>query len=276
VLPDGIAHEDLTALLPALGLGAAAVLRHSGLAFDEGPRLRTLAPIREHVAITHPPRPADRSLAIHHYAELAATTGYQVGYAQGAEAAVRVQSDVANITAALEWCAADGNLGQLADGISGMAEFWRFTGIIQPRLIDTARQAMASGGSPSQQAKTWEALGYLTLDRSDHDGALDYYKRAMPLYQQVGSVLGEANCIQGLGDIARACSDHDTARSHYEKALLLFQRIKEPYSVGNTLLRLARIAPDTDDRDRCWKAAREAWASIGRDDLIASYRGEFE
>jgi tetratricopeptide (TPR) repeat protein len=113
-------------------------------------------------------------------------------------------------------------------------------------------------------------------ERSDHDTGRDHYERAMPLYQQVGSVLGEANCIQGLGDIARACSDHDTARSHYEKALLLFQRIKEPYSVGNTLLRLARIAPDTDDRDRCWKAAREAWASIGRDDLIASYRGEFE
>ena len=29
-------------------------------------------------------------------------------------------------------------------------------------------------------------------------------EQALPLYQQAGDVLGEANCIQGLGDIALA------------------------------------------------------------------------
>ena len=53
VLPDGVAREDLAALLPQDGLAAAAVLRQLGLAFGEGDRLRTLAPVREHVAATH-------------------------------------------------------------------------------------------------------------------------------------------------------------------------------------------------------------------------------
>lgn len=42
-------------------------------------------------------------------------------------------------------------------------------------------------------------------------------RRATPtsrpsLYEQVGDVLGQANCIQRLGDIALARSDHDAAR----------------------------------------------------------------
>ena len=83
VLPDGVARQDLAELLPGSGLAAAAVLRQLGLAFSEGDRLRTLAPIREHIAAAHPPQQADLDQAVGHYAELAATTGDQVGRSDG-------------------------------------------------------------------------------------------------------------------------------------------------------------------------------------------------
>ncbi len=57
-LPDGISHDDLETLLPDAGLPGAAVLRQLGLAFDEAARLRTLAPVREHIATAHPPWPS--------------------------------------------------------------------------------------------------------------------------------------------------------------------------------------------------------------------------
>jgi tetratricopeptide (TPR) repeat protein len=316
VLPDGVAREDLTALLPDDGLAGAAVLRQLGLAFGEGDRLRTLAPVREHFAAAHPPVPADLDLAVSHYAQLAAVTGRQVGRSDGARAAARLQADTGNIAAMLERAAADRRTEELANALYGLAEYWRHTGLTQPALIKIAEDAIQAHGSTFQQAQTWRALGDLAyyrsdydgaraqferalplyqrigdvlgeancirslgniaMDRSDHDGARAQYERALPLYQQVGDVLGEANCIHGLGEVALARSDHDGARAQYERALQMYQAIPDPYSVGWTLVLLARIDSADSERARHWRAAREAWTSIGRDDLIESVKAEFE
>ena len=106
------------------------------------------------------------------------------------------------------------------------------------------------------------------MRRSDHDGARERYEAALPLYRRVGDVLGEANCIQGLGDIALARSDHDGARELFNEALGLYARIPEPYSIGWAHKRLADVARDEDERARHLAAAREAWLSIGREDLV--------
>jgi hypothetical protein len=56
----------------------------------------------------------------------------------------------------------------------------------------------------------------------------------------------------------------------------LTQRENPPYCIGWTLVRLARLDATASERARHWRAAREAWASIGRDDLIESIKAEFE
>jgi tetratricopeptide (TPR) repeat protein len=276
VLPDGIARDDLTELLPSEGLAAAAVLRQLGLAFGEADRLRTLAPVREHVAATHPPEPADLDRAVSHYAQLAATTGNQVGTSEGARAAVRLQAETGNIAAMLARAATGGRTDELADAMDGLAEYWRFTGFPLPGLVKITEQAIGAHGITFQQAKTSVIHGDLLFQRSDHDGARAQFEQALRLFQRLGSVLGEANCIKGLGDIALDCSDHDGARAHYEQALPLYQSIPEQYSSGWTLVRLARLDSADSERSRHWRAAREAWASIGREDLIEGIQAEFE
>ncbi len=250
VLPDGVAREDLAALLPGAVLAAAAVLRQLGLAFGEGDRLRTLAPVREHVAAAHPPGPADLDQAIGHYAQLAATTGGQVGGGDGARAAARLQADTGNITAMLERAAADGRIDELADGVYGLVRYWWLTGFTQPALIKVAGQAIEAHGTTFQQAQTWQALGDLAYYTSDHDGARAQYERALPLYQQAGSVLGEASCIKGLGDIALDRSDLDGARAEYERALPLYQQAGGVLGEANCISRLGDIALRRSDLDR--------------------------
>jgi tetratricopeptide (TPR) repeat protein len=396
VLPDGIARDDLTGLLEVDGLPAAAVLRQLGLAFGEGSRLRTLAPVREHIATTHPPEPGDLGQAVSRYSQLADRIGGQVGHREGGQAVTRLQAETGNITAMLKQAAADGRTGELADALRGMIRYWRYTGFAQPAAVSIVVQAIQARGTPTQQARVWEALGDLALTRSDYDGAQGRYEQALALCQKAGNLLGEASCIKGLGDIARDRSDHDSAQPCYEQALALFQQgrsvsgeascikglgdialarsdhnsaqaryeqalalfeqagslrgeancikglgdiardrsdhnsaqaryeqalalfeqagavrgqancnlslgdialeradhdgartrygqalvlyqaIDAPYSIGWALVRLARLDSADSERARHWTAARQAWATIGREDLVESVKAEFE
>jgi tetratricopeptide (TPR) repeat protein len=249
VLPDGVAREDLAELLPGGGLAAAGVLRQVGLAFSEGGRLRTLAPVREHIAAAHPPEPADLDRAVGHYAKLAATAGGQVGRSAGAQAATRLQAETGNIAAMLEQAAAQGRIGELADAMQGMVEYWRYTGFTQPVLITLAEQAIAAHGTIIQQANTWKAFGNLAYDRSDYDGARARYEQALPLYRQVGAMLGEANCIRTLGNIALARSDYDGARARFEQALPLYRQVGNVLGEANCIRSLGDIARARSDYD---------------------------
>ena len=135
----------------------------------------------------------------------------------------------------LERAAADGRIDELANGIYGLIQYWRFTGFTQPALVKLAESAIEAHGTTVQQAKIWKALGDLAYYKSDSDGARALYERALALYQQVG----------------------------------------DRYSIGWTLVCLARLESAHSDRTRQWGAVRKAWASIGRGDLIESVEAEF-
>ena len=64
------------------------------------------------------------------------------------------------------------------------------------------------------------------------------------------------------------------ARERWREALALYARIPEPYSIGSTHLRLARRAATPEEAAEHREAARKAWESIGRPDLIDKYLGK--
>jgi tetratricopeptide (TPR) repeat protein len=125
------------------------------------------------------------------------------------------------------------------------------------------------------QANCVVSLGDIALERSDHDQARVRYQEALPLYVQVGDVLGQANCINSLGNIALEHDDSANATGSWLNALGLFSQLPEPYSIGIICRRLARVTVG-DERQSHLDAARSAWASIQRPDLIQQLDNEFE
>jgi tetratricopeptide (TPR) repeat protein len=125
------------------------------------------------------------------------------------------------------------------------------------------------------KANCIKSLGGIALDYSRYEEARQSFEQALLLYRGIGEILGEANCTFSLGEVALASSRYEEARQSFEQALFLYRRIPELYSIGWTYQKLAKIALSSEERRLYVAAAREAWLSINRPDLVAALQAEF-
>ena len=248
-LPDGIAHDDLDALLHGEGPTAAAVARRRALAFDETGRLRTHPPLRHHLDTQHPPDSNDLDRAWQHYIDLTVRHGSTVGNPGGQQAATRLLADSANIAAAFAAILTSNDPSRALNALGPLANFARHSGIDATATLEHAITAADTHGDTSTQAQAREEFADVALRRSDHDGARARYDEALALYRQVGDVLGEANCIMSLGDIALERSDHDGARARYDKAFPLYRQVGDVLGEANCIKSLGDIALRRSDHD---------------------------
>ena len=237
LLPDGVAHEDLDALLPGDAGEAAAVLRKVGLAFDQGTRLRVLAPIREYVRRNHAPEAEDLDRAIDLYVELA-HQGDLLGRPGGAEASSRLVQELGNLDAMISKGLERTDPEPAILAARDLDHFTLFSGWGSRDLLERAMIVARSSGRQQLEAECAESLGDGALYRSEHDAAHARFEEALALYRNVSSSLGEANCIRSLGDIALRRFDHDDARQRYEEALPLFRRIGDVLGEANCITSL--------------------------------------
>lgn len=133
-------------------------------------------------------------------------------------------------------------------------------------------------GGVQGSAATRFDLARLALMHTNWEEAAAGFSGALAIMQQVGDVGGQANCYIGLGDVALQNGTLDTARASFEVALQLFQRVSDQEAIGDAhcrLARLGRVAGDPAEEERHLRAARAAWTSLGRTDLLAEIEREF-
>ena len=160
-----------------------------------------------------------------HYIGLARTLGPRAGAEGGAEAIRRLAADLASIEAMIRFGLVASDPSMAIEAAIKLSDFWMFSGFGTSSLLEEAGELARNREDFQALANCIQRLGGIALARSDHDGARARYEEALPLYRQVGAVLGEANCIRSLGDIALRRSDHDAARARYEEALPLYRQV---------------------------------------------------
>lgn len=313
--PEGIARADLPEFLAGEGDEAAAVLRGVGLAFESEDRLRVLAPLRDYAQQHCQPAEEDLHAAVSRYAGLAEQLGLRIGAEGGAEAIQTLTEELGNIERAIRIALERTDPRSGIRAALGWGEFARFSGLSGGIVVAQAESAARTAGLDREKALCIEKLGDIALDRSNHEQAREHYEAALPLYERVGALLGQANCIWSLGYIAWGRSDHEQARERYKAALPLYERvgvllgqancikslgelelaldhpsqarqhflqalklyarISEPMSIGSTHYHLARIAETDRDRQHHVQSAREAWTRLNLPHLIAKLDEEF-
>ena len=261
VLPDGVAHEDLDELLPGTGRAAASTLRKVGLAFDEGDRLRTLPPIRDHVGAEHPPRPEDLDRAVAHYVALARALGGVPGDVGGAEAARRLVAENGNVDAmVLEGLrsASDSPLRDAVEAAIALANFARHTGVGSTSLQETAYQSAVQLGDATLQADVLRALGHVAVARSRYDKAVRYYEQARALFGQAGRANGEATCVFALGEVAQCRGQLVVAQTYFLEALPIFIDAGDAVGQANCVTALGTVALRHGELDQARTWLQEA------------------
>ncbi len=252
LLPDGWPRGRSAMYLP--GDLAAGVIELGGQALlhDDELRQRCLAPIRQHVLTHHAPQPALLGRLVTIIRTLAERCR-QIGGPDGADAVIEVVPEFTNIVEVIR--AGLAHEPDLAEAVPDLLEFQRFTGLGDDQL---GRDALASAPSPSSRADNALGLALLYTGRSDNDRARELFGQALPLYQRVGDVLGEANCLRNLGEVEFLESNNDRARELFGQALPLYQQIRDRYSQAVAHAWLARTTSGERRSKHCTQLNRLA------------------
>lgn len=247
-LPEGVARQDFEALLPGGGHAAASVLRKVGLAFDQGTRIRVLAPVREHLRRNHPPLPEDLDRGIEHYLALA-RLGERIGAEAGAEAAQRLRPEAGNLEAMiLAGLERPDPVPAIRSALS-YAGLVRFTGLGRPTVLMDARDAARAAGESELQAACLSKLGDIALYRSRYEAAQRHFLDALPLYRLSDESRGEARCLVNLAYTHLFRSSFDEALCLFSKALPLFRFEGDVLGEAESLLGLGSTALYQSDFD---------------------------
>ena len=88
-------------------------------------------------------------------------------------------------------------------------------------------------------AVCYHQLGVLAQQRGDDGAALDWYRKALAINEQLGNRASMASTISQLGTMALARGDHDAALDWYKKSLAIRGATRQSRRHGQ-LLRPAR------------------------------------
>jgi len=133
----------------------------------------------------------------------------------------RLESDHANLHAALTWARDEGRADVALDMVESLTEYWVWRGYLDEALF-WAKEIVAMGDRHDDAERHVSMLlrtSYLCLLHGDYDAPAALLDESLAIARRIGSVRAEARTWSHRGIVAVYRGDYPTARSQYERAL---------------------------------------------------------
>jgi DNA-binding SARP family transcriptional activator/DNA-binding XRE family transcriptional regulator len=110
-------------------------------------------------------------------------------------------------------------------------------------FCETALRINQEHDDPDGEANVSDSLGYIAHHTGRYAEALDYYGRALAMFQALGNAYQAADAHLAVGDIHAALGDDARARSAWELAFEHYQAQQRPDEARNVRERLTTACP---------------------------------
>jgi predicted ATPase len=196
-----------------------------------------------------------------HFLELAATAETELAGPAQRESLERLEQELDNLRAALDWCFAAGRVEEALQAISSLERFWRAHG-----HVSEARRWLSLGlGLASEIAgevradALWTAARQATA-QSDWSAAVPLLEDALELFREQGRNREVVFALSELGFMALRQDEPERATVLCEEALAIARSLGDKRASSGVLNILANVASATGDYERGIALSEEALA----------------
>jgi predicted ATPase/class 3 adenylate cyclase len=245
-------RADEVTLLGQLGtLADASLIEPAGPVVGEQ-RFRMLESLRE-FAIEQLSRHGEEDVCRDRHADfvhaLAADAAPYLTGSQQISYLDKLEADRDNISSALRWLAAR---GQIERGLRTAALMWRFwhlrAHLDEGRaLLEAVVTGSAAAVDAAVRADGITALASIAYWQLDYPYAQQRYEEALAAYTQAGAKTGIALSHYNLGFTAVIAGDNASARWYFEQALAEYDDLADQLGRGNALSGMALLDQATGD-----------------------------
>ena len=155
----------------------------------------------------------------------------------------RIESEIDNLRAALEWCREDPEGGEPALRLAaGLGWFWAVRGYNREGRQWIAEILARGSFEPSMTlALVLHAAGNLAYRQDDPHAARQYYQQSLDVRRAIGEEEAIAGSLGSLGNVAQALGEWDEARSLFEQTLEISRRNANRVWQGTSLTCLGNV-----------------------------------
>jgi non-specific serine/threonine protein kinase len=156
----------------------------------------------------------------------------------------RLQAEVSNLRAALDWYAETGNVERSLQLTGALAMFWFYTGRLGEgrNRLQRALAAASAEFSPLARARALVGDGLLAQVMGDAPRALASLEEGMRLRRLGGDLLGSSVAQGLLGGVLLGEGQYREAAAIFDENLAALRAMAEPASSSDALIRVGAIA----------------------------------